>query len=222
MQQTKKTLTEVVYDKLRLDIVAGNLAPSSKLKIEPLSKLYKVGASPVREALSRLASEGFVNNEGMRGFNVAPISVADLKDVTETRLLIELKALEKSILNGDEAWESEVVAAFYQLSKTEGSRVGNNIELWEERNRQFHLALISACNSNWLLKIFGIMYDQHKRYRNISLTLKHHSERNIHQEHQNIYDAALARDVKTALKETEAHIVETAKVDETLLAQIMR
>lgn len=220
MDTSKETFTEIVYKKLRSDIVAGTHSPGNKLKIESLSKLYKIGASPVREALSRLASEGFVNNEGRRGFNVAPISVEDLVEVTETRLLIELKALEKSIINGGEKWESEVVASFYQLSKVEDLNACNDIDVWEERNRNFHIALISACESNWLLKFFNIMYDQHKRYRNIALTLQKKSTRNLHLEHRNIYEAALKRDVKKALEEAENHIVRTAKVDEELLATL--
>jgi DNA-binding GntR family transcriptional regulator len=66
------------------------------------------------------------------------------------------------------------------------------------------------------------MYDQHKRYRNIALTFQQQSKRNLHQEHKSIYEAALNRDVEFALKESEEHIMKTAKVDEELLSQVLQ
>jgi GntR family carbon starvation induced transcriptional regulator len=216
----KKTFTEIAYDSIRNDVISGKLPPGSKLKIEALSKLYNLGASPVREALSRLASEGFVVSEDRRGFSVVPVSLSDLKEITDARLLIEISALEKSIKNKNEAWESEVVASFYQLSKVEGVSPINDYDLWEQKNRDFHFALLSACGSKWLLRFFHIIYDQHRRYRNIAITFQQPTNRNLHQEHKNIYEAALAGDAKTACQETEKHILETAKVDNEIFANL--
>ena len=204
-----KTLADTVYQQLRIDIINGKLSPASKLKIEPLRTEYRVGATPIREALSRLSSSGFVVSEGQRGFKVAPVSAQDLADITEMRILLELKALRKSILTGDDQWEAQVVASYYQLNKLENTDITNNLALWDERNREFHQSLISACFSKWLMSFHTILYDQHKRYRNISLTNKT-EKRDIHAEHKRIYDAALARDAETACKETEAHIRLTA------------
>src|SRR5262245_1055433 len=71
-----QTLTEQVLDRLRDDIVSGRLAASEKLRVQDLSERYGVGASPLREALSRLTADGLVENESNRGFRVAPMSVA--------------------------------------------------------------------------------------------------------------------------------------------------
>ena len=70
-----KTLIESAYEALRQDIIKGTHAPESKLRIEELRKFYDTGASPLREALNRLAGEGFVTVEGQRGFSVAPLSL---------------------------------------------------------------------------------------------------------------------------------------------------
>ena len=105
-----RTLTDYVYGQLREDIIQGKLAPDSKLKIEHLRNAYDVGATPLREALSRLSSDGFVITEGQRGFRVTPISPEDLEDVTDLRITLELQALRKSLLSGGDDWESRVVA----------------------------------------------------------------------------------------------------------------
>lgn len=215
---TPKTMTDMVYGQLREDIIHGQLAPDSKLKIEHLRKDYGVGATPIREALSRLSSDGFVVTEGQRGFRVAPISLADLNDVTDLRVMLELKALRKSMQVGGEDWESGVVAAYYQLSKVEENILENDPILWERRNKAFHDALISACNSRWLLHFYSTLYDQHKRYRSISLVTTKDS-RDPHSEHERIYKAALARDVETVCKETELHIRRTADSVHDLLSE---
>jgi len=69
----------------------------------------------------------------------------------------------------------------------------------------FHDSLVSACNSNILLKFYNILYDQHKRYRNIAREVIH-TERNIHAEHTDIYEAALAKDIKGVCESNEKHI----------------
>ncbi|MES9878720.1 MAG: FCD domain-containing protein [Candidatus Sedimenticola sp. 1PA] len=216
--EAPKTMAGILYGQLREDIINGSLLPSSKLKIEPLRKQYDVGATPLREALSRLSADGFVVMEGQRGFRVAPISLSDLDDVTEMRITLELKALRNSILHGGDGWESRVVASYYQLRKLEENGPSEQIEVWEQRNHDFHAALISACTSKWLLRFYKILYDQHKRYRNISLT-SNLGQRDLPGEHKRIYEAALARDAENACQETEQHIRQTAGISRQVLQE---
>ena len=79
---------------IRADIVLGRLRPGTKLKLEGLKESYGVSVSTLREILSRLTSEGFVLAEGRRGFEVAPVSVDNLRELAELRLLLEGHAME--------------------------------------------------------------------------------------------------------------------------------
>ena len=54
---------------------------------------------------------------GQRGFRVAPLTIGDVVDTVETRLVIEREALARSIEHGDIEWETGVVAAFHTLSR---------------------------------------------------------------------------------------------------------
>jgi len=214
-----RTLTDRVYRRLRDDIIHGRLEPGSKLRIEALRQQYEVGATPLREALSRLTSEGFVNSEGQRGFRVAEVSTEDLMDITNMRITLEGMALAQSIIKGDDTWESNVVAAFHRLTKVEMAAEPDLID-WEARNAEFHLALISACTSSWLRRFYDVLYDQHKRYRNMARVARD-ARRDIHGEHTAIKDAALTRDAKAALAANEQHIRRTAEVCTPALAEIM-
>jgi len=216
-KQQAKTLSEAAYDALRDDIIRGRLEPESKLRIEELRKHYGTGASPLREALNRLAGEGFVTMEGQRGFRVAPLSTKDLTDITRLRIMLECEAVRESMRHGDDEWEASVVAAFHRLAKVES---GDEVfPEWESRNQEFHEALIAACDSAWLLKFRRTLYEQHKRYRLISI-LEQDESRDVRAEHQAILEAVLARDEQRACDATEAHIMRTAEITEQAFAHL--
>lgn len=204
-----KTLSESAYERLRGDIITGRLSPNAKLRIEELRQEYNTGASPLREALNRLAGEGFVAAEGQRGFYVAPISLKDLDEITHLRTLLECEAIEQSVTQGDDDWEANLVAAFHRLSKINSERDAS-VQAYETRNQEFHAALIAACDSAWLLRVRHTLYEQHKRYRLISL-LDDNDSRDVQAEHQAIFDAALSRDIKAARAATTTHIMRTAE-----------
>ncbi|HRH86157.1 MAG TPA: FCD domain-containing protein [Rubrivivax sp.] len=203
-----RTRVEGAYLGLRHDIVSGRLAPGERLRVEHLKDQYQVGAGTLREALSLLLSDALVTAEGQRGFRVAPISLADLEDVTNLRVLIETDALRQSIRHGDERWEAALVAAFHLLSQAEAQPDRIDPEVYERRNKAFHEALIAAHDSAWSKYMLGILYRHAERYRNINLRLTnaHAAERNVHREHEDIFRAAIARQEARAALALEAHV----------------
>lgn len=213
------TLTEQVLQRLRDDIVSGKFAASEKLRVQELSRHYGVGASPLREALSRLTADGLVASESNRGFRVAPVSIADFLDVSENRVRTECLALEQSIKAGDDAWEGRVLAAHHELRKLEAthrpnSKLDDSNHEWERRHRNFHHSLIAACPSPWLLHFDWLLVVQFDRYRRL-VSLHAATTRTGRQQEQALVDAALARDAKTATRVLRTHI-------EDWTAQIVR
>src|SRR6188508_602856 len=87
------------YRRIRTDVIFGRLRPGQKLKLDGLKEIYGVSVSTLREILNRLAAEGFVLAEGRRGFEVAPISAGNLRELAELRLLLEQHALGVSFAN---------------------------------------------------------------------------------------------------------------------------
>src|SRR5690606_21175480 len=103
--------------------------------------------------LSRLVSDGLVTLEGQRGFRVPSTSVEEAIDIEQTRCLLEVEALRQAIAHGGEDWEAGIVASYHKLRKIESAE-GNIATLyvqWEQRNTEFHNALVGACPSNWIL-----------------------------------------------------------------------
>ena len=87
------TLSERAAMLVEQDILAGHLAPGSRLGIVDLVQRYEIGATPLREGLSRLMSRGLIVGTGQRGFRVADVSREDLLDITCMRTAIEIEAI---------------------------------------------------------------------------------------------------------------------------------
>jgi DNA-binding GntR family transcriptional regulator len=197
--------------RLRKDIVNCELAPGQRLKFEDLRARYDAGIGSLRETLMQLEADGLVIAESNRGFCVAPVTIADLEDITEQRIDIEKKALTKSIERGDDAWEAEIVTALHMLAKLEPDVAQNradNRDLWEERHRRFHDALVSACPSPWLLRFRQVLFVQSQRYRTLSMLQSQKPGRVG--DHRTLMELTLARDIARATAAMEAHIRRTA------------
>lgn len=207
-------LTQSAYEQLRADILSCRLLPGSKLKIQELCTRYAVSLGAIREALSRLTSEGLVTAEPQRGFKAAPISPADLTDLTKVRIEIDSLCLRKAIETGDVAWESHLVAAFHRMSRTPERVAGDptrSSEEWAEAHAAFHTALVEGCGSPWLMRLHSQLYDQSERYRRLSVSVAP-KKRNIGDEHQKIMDAVLARDADKAVKLLAQHLGATTAI----------
>ena len=212
------TRTQDVYEHLRAELLNGRSEPATRLKINELCRSLGVSLSAVREALSRLTSEGLVIAEPQRGFRVAPVSATELTDLMQVRTHIECLCLERAIALGDLEWEAMLLAAYHRLSRAPERDPANPDRMSDARSvahAAFHAALVSACDSQWLLKLREMLYAQSERYRRLSISLSG-IPRDLNREHQEIMDAALARDAKLARARMAQHLQLTT---ESLLAQ---
>lgn len=206
--------------RLRQDILSGALEPGEKLRVQHLKEKYDVSAATLREALSLLVSESLVTATAQRGFNVASISLEDLQDISEMRVLLEVRAACKSVENGDEDWEVSLVGAYHRLTNVEeqaGKLAGEVSGIWEQRNTEFHEALVAACPSRWNRRFRTVLHTHSERYRRMSLQTVGVS-RDVHDEHKQIFEAAMARDIKSLEKVLTQHIEKTSDIVQDLVA----
>jgi len=219
-----RTLANQAQDLLRRDILSGTLAPGERLRTKDLQARYGLGLSPLRESLQRLSAEGMVVNDAQRGFAVAPVSVAELRDLTVARTALESTMLPMAMQLGGADWEGDIVAAFHRLSRTplpNDPAAMADASLWELRHRSFHHALVAGCGSPWLLRLHGQLVDQSERYRKIRIL--HHLEsqaqvRDVNAEHQAVMEAVLRRDAAQAVALMTQHLVATSDATARLMA----
>lgn len=195
-----------VYRRLRSDILTGRLKPEQRLRLEALKESYGISISTLRELLNRLTSEGLIVAESARGFEVAPVSPENFKEIAHLRLLLEIHALERSFAAGDMEWEGRVVAAHHKLASIE-SRIANggarDDELLKRYDSGFHQALLSACGSKVLLEAHSAVFDKYIRYLMIAVIFRGEAAA---REHRQLLECALKRDAQTAKKILTRHI----------------
>ena len=203
-----KTLADFAYQKIRNDIISGELEADEKLRLSNLCKRYEIGMSPLREALARHIGDALVITEGQRGFWVAPLSIEELEDISRVRILLESEALQLSITNADDGWRNLLTDAFEQLTRVETELDGRNrdkVPEWEQANSRFHETLVARCGSQWLQRMLKILHQQAERYRRISL-VKANTGRDLHEEHEALYQAAMQGNVLKACRLLEIHV----------------
>ena len=207
----KATTATLAYDRLRHDILRGDLQPGQKLAIEEIAERYSVGTNPVREALNRLSSQRLVDRHDQRGFFVPQISIEAWRELVKTRCLMEPMALEQSMLNRTVAWEEEIVLALHRLSRSPWTEEDPDMDKraqFEGNHRAFHMALIANCGSSWLMQFCEVLMDHAQRYIYISAGTAY-PRRQGGAEHREIADAALDGDIEEAKKRLVAHYTRT-------------
>ncbi|MDE2753208.1 MAG: FCD domain-containing protein [Gemmatimonadota bacterium] len=203
------------YRVLRHEILHGSLMPGDRLRIADLSERYRLGVTPAREALMRLTSEGLVSWQSRRGARVAPIDVEEFRDIIRTRREIGRLCLTRAIELGDAAWEAEIMRSFHLLKRTPFPDFSDAAEAtvsWERFHREFHYALFAACGSRWLLRFWNTLADQAGRYRKLLLIHAGARTAEVHDfnsEHEEIMQAAIARDIPAATALQDKHFTQT-------------
>jgi DNA-binding GntR family transcriptional regulator len=218
---SRATLTEQLEEALRADILDGVFPPGRRLRAIEISERYGVSATPLREALQRLAVEGLVEIDPRYGATVARISESDLIDVYEILSIFGCMALERSIATGDEAWATAVRARFEAMVAasdrqdadpgTDPDRRRRLASEAAEAHWGFHHALYDACGSPWLLRFLATLHAHAERYRRLAMQSAG-LRRDSRHEHESIMDAALARDAATAVAALRDHLALTVQL----------
>jgi GntR family transcriptional regulator, carbon starvation induced regulator len=205
------TLSERAATLVERDILIGHLAPGARLGIVDLVERYDIGATPLREGLSRLVSRGLIVGIGQRGFRVADISREDLADITTMRTAVEIEAIRLAITNGNDAWEAGILSALHQLRRhieRTGNEFREGAEDFDRLHKGFHTALLGACGSKRMLAAHSDLYDQAYRYRR-AMMRQFDSGKKFVRAHQLLADCVLSRNVPGAQAMLSEHLHST-------------
>jgi DNA-binding GntR family transcriptional regulator len=208
------TLASDVYERLRHDLVQGAIEPNHRLRMETMRDRYGVGASPIREALNRLASEGLVDQIDKRGFRTWPLTLAELDELMRTRCWVGEIGVRESIEHGDAEWEERCLIAFHRMERGPAP-INPDPALRTEADRlhkTFHEQLLSACRSQILIRFWNSLFDRARRYQSLSRNPGNRPPRDVNAEHKALLDAMLKRDVELAARLHTAHIQKTRDI----------
>lgn len=182
------TESDAVHERLREDIVTCRLTPGMRVSEAQLAETYGCGKAPVRAALARLRQEGWVLAQARKATVVAPITLQDVHELYELRLLLEPAAasLAAGRVNARE------LACLRRLAE-QRYRPGHarSTLAFLKANREFHLTIAGATRNRLLTRALADLLDRMTRVMNLGLALRDRT-RELRHDHQALV-AALAR-----------------------------
>lgn len=204
-KKENKSLTSLIFDRIREDILNGRYLTGDKLVEIKLADELGVSRTPVREALKQLELDGLVDNIPNRGVVVKGISQDDIDDILTIRLCIEglvgQWAAERIL--DEEVKELEEIFDLMEFYTSKG-----DFDKIFELNTKFHETLYKATKSRYLegvLKDFQLFI---KSSRNNSLKTEGRLLTAL-EEHRNILDAIKNHDRESTRKSLVKHISES-------------
>ncbi len=203
---TSRTVALNPVAAIRSSIASGAFREGEPLRQDDLAERYGTSTIPVREALRQLEGEGLVRFLPNRGFVVAALSAAEIRELCENRVLLESQALAFAIPNLSRVSLSRA-AQILDASDQDT----NYVLTWGDRNWDFHSTLYAASNRPLLLGMIERMHVQVDRYLRAHVTLANYRDQG-QREHRAILRACRRKDVETAVACLRSHILDVADV----------
>ncbi len=199
----RQSLTSAVADKLRDQIIRGEIPEGAQLRQDAIANQFQVSRIPVREALRQLDAEGLIAIVPNRGAVVPALSPDDIEELFSIRALLEPEVLKLSIphLTEDDFAEADAVLRKYVIEL----RQDDHVSAWGRLNWQFHSILYSRANQPRFMAIIRNVNNNGERYTRLQLYLTHGMKR-ANKEHHQILEFCCQRDVTQACKLLRQHI----------------
>ena len=194
--------------RLRDAILRGHLQPGDPLVISTLARELGVSATPLREALGRLAAEGLVEMQAHGSARVATVDLDEAVEIYELRRVLEPMALERSVAKADAGYADRVEAAWQALTASRLSTASDHAA--------FHRELLSCCDSTWMLRLSTLLSDRAGLMMKVS-ALARPDDYDLAEAHRRLKDLAVGGDPAGAAEELTRHLARTIDALQSIL-----
>ena len=196
-----QALQEKVYLRIKESIINCDMMPGSVISEERLALESGTSRTPIREALLRLQRENLVVIFPRQGTFVSQISLRDIHDIFQIRLVIEPRVARSAGANMDPA----ILEGFRNFFGTIDAGAGS-FTSWFQQDRDFHSYIIDSCGNRHLTQMYASIMDQNQRMRILAGKIPQRIQ-DTNLEHAEIVDALLSRDEDRIERLMTAHIL---------------
>jgi DNA-binding GntR family transcriptional regulator len=199
----RQSLTSAVAEKLRDQIIRGEILEGAQLRQDVIAAQYQVSRIPVREALRQLDAEGLITIFPNRGAIVPELSPDDIEELFAIRALLEPEVLKHSIPRlspADLSHADEILNKFVKELRRE-----DHMSTWGRLNWQFHSTLYSRAGRPHFMAIIRNINHKGERYTRLQLYLTHGMKR-ANEEHHEMLELCRKGEVAAACKLLRQHI----------------
>ncbi|WP_395161593.1 GntR family transcriptional regulator [Ilumatobacter sp.] len=191
------TRTEWAEQRLRHAILRGEFGPGDALVISTLAEQMGLSATPLHEAVRNLSADGLVELHSHGKARVAQVDLHEANEIYELRLMLEPVALERAVRHADDGYRDRVESAWKALAAT---RIASPSD-----HAAFHRALLSTCDSAWLLRMATTLADRAGLMITVGLPSRP-DDYDTAAAHRTLKDLALAGDGAAAAAELRRHL----------------
>lgn len=189
------SLTDQAYIALRRDILSCVIQPGSEVSEADIAERLVMSKTPVREALGRLQVEGFVKAFPRRGYQVVPLTIADMDELFDVRAIVEAGCGELAA----ERITGEELTRLAALADVSYDVATASLETFISANRNFHLAIASASGNRRLQEMVYKQLDELERFFYLGARARN-VNREVHVDHHRIVEVLRSRDRQAARK----------------------
>jgi DNA-binding GntR family transcriptional regulator len=200
-----RTVAGLVAERLRAQIVAGELPAGTKLRQVVIAQRFGVSTTPVREALAALQREGLVRLHPQRGAVVFLPSVEDLREHYEIRAALEAVAAARTAERFEKQWAKPLEELLKEMRK------GPPAQRYLELNQHYHTQLYTYSDRPRLVEMIAGLRDASSAYLHIYRAAADFPVKRLDAEHRRILAACVARDPDEAAAATREHLENTVE-----------
>jgi DNA-binding GntR family transcriptional regulator len=176
--------TDKAYAAIYRALTLGRLRPGEHLAEERLAREIGVSRTPVREALRRLGAEGFVEFMPNQGGKVPSLSVDDVREIFDLRVILESYGASLAARKISKAQLDELADLCETMETAFAERKSDHIEVISTHNRRFHRVLLEAAQGQRLKRLLPqviempLMLDTYNRFSTAEMnrSMRHHRE----------------------------------------------
>lgn len=202
-----ETMADGITGRLRQAIITGTIGPGERIRVADLERKFGVSHIPIREALRRLQSEGFVEISPRRTTIAAGVDLADLTNIYDLRRIIEVEIGRRAV---SRMTKSDIEALRRALASFKAVATDpSSAEFWE-RHRDFHWAILAPAANPTVQRVLESLWQSSERY--VRLFVSTFATMNTVMDlHVELYEACAGGDVTTFETALTRHFVETEK-----------
>jgi DNA-binding GntR family transcriptional regulator len=211
---------QTIVDELRRVILDGAVPPGTPIPVSEVADLFGVSPIPVRESLKTLTGEGLVTHQTNVGYTVAQLTADELAEMYLVRETLESAALAAAVLRASDG-ERAHVAMTNQL--LEDAVAQDDPQTYHRQSRIFHMGLTRPSGMLRLIHMLESAWNITEPVQ-VMVHVEHAQRARLHEDHGEMLDAFLARDVDRLLASSAAHhrrlneVVATLPTDSGLIA----
>jgi DNA-binding GntR family transcriptional regulator len=196
-------LSEQAYKNIKNDIITCVLKTGEQIAQSQLAERYQIGTTPIREALQRLVQDGFLQSIPRFGYVVRPVSLVDVHEIYECRLILETASASLAATRATDDQLSEIVrTADFSYTYNKSAETISDVHV---HNAEFHRAIAAASNNSRLLDQISKVLDEMTRIFYLGIDLSG-EVKIMHKEHMSLVEAIRNHDADQARQEMKQQL----------------